>query len=58
LQKAGLYEYKLYAILPNATPQQIAAVFLDNEYRVIWDDYVTSKKQFGFAEYVKRELKR
>ncbi|XP_076802379.1 phosphatidylcholine transfer protein-like isoform X1 [Clavelina lepadiformis] len=38
---AGLYHYKLYATLPDATPDQIAAVFLDNEYRVVWDNYVT-----------------
>ena len=41
LQNSGLYEYKLYAIVPSATPEQISAVFLDNEYRLKWDDYVT-----------------
>nr|CAB3266809.1 phosphatidylcholine transfer protein-like [Phallusia mammillata] len=49
---AGLYQYKLYATLPNATPDQIAAVFLDNQYRVVWDNYVTElyvvqKNQIG-----------
>jgi len=38
---AGLFEYKLYAYLPDAPPDQIAEVFLDNKYRVYWDEYVT-----------------
>lgn len=37
----GLYQYKLYAYLPDAVPEQIAGVFLDNQYRVHWDQYVT-----------------
>jgi len=37
----GLYGYKLYAYLPDASPEQIANVFLDNNYRVYWDQYVT-----------------
>lgn len=37
----GLYEYKLYAYLPDALPEQVAEVFLDNQYRVHWDQYVT-----------------
>ncbi|XP_078490395.1 phosphatidylcholine transfer protein [Ciona intestinalis] len=38
---AGLYDYKLYATLPDASPEEIASVFLDNKYRVVWDEYVT-----------------
>jgi len=38
---AGLFEYKLYAYLPDAPPDQISEVFLDNKYRVYWDEYVT-----------------
>jgi len=37
----GLYEYKLYAYLPDATPDEISGVFLDNKYRLEWDEYVT-----------------
>uniref|UniRef100_H2YJB9 Phosphatidylcholine transfer protein n=1 Tax=Ciona savignyi TaxID=51511 RepID=H2YJB9_CIOSA len=38
---AGLYDYKLYATLPDASPEEIASVFLDNKYRLVWDQYVT-----------------
>lgn len=38
---SGLYEYKLYAILPDADPEMLVMVFLDSDYRVEWDEYVT-----------------
>lgn len=39
--KNGLFEYKLYAVLPHATPKMLTTVFLDSKYRVEWDEYVT-----------------
>ena len=50
-QNVGLYEYKLYSTLPDATPEQISAVFLDNEYRVVWDDYVTGERRLIRLHY-------
>ncbi|XP_039259861.1 phosphatidylcholine transfer protein-like [Styela clava] len=41
LKGNGLYEYKLYANLPSATPEVLTMVFLDSDYRLEWDEYVT-----------------
>lgn len=38
---AGLFEYKLYANLPDAPPDMLVSVFLDSDYRLKWDTYVT-----------------
>jgi len=40
-KEGGLYEYKMYAFLENYGPEQIATSFLDNDYRLYWDKYIT-----------------
>jgi len=40
-KEGGLYEYKMYAFLEHYGPEQIATSFLDNEYRLYWDKYIT-----------------
>lgn len=40
-KEGGLYEYKMYAYLENFGPEQIANAFMDNEYRLYWDKYIT-----------------
>ena len=40
LQKSGLYTYKVYGVLEDVSPEVCAQVYLDIEYRKIWDKYV------------------
>jgi len=40
-KEGGLYEYKMYAYLQNFGPDAIANAFLDNDYRLYWDKYIT-----------------
>ncbi|MBN3300604.1 PPCT protein, partial [Amia calva] len=39
-KQTGLYEYKVFGVLPNCTPELCANVYMDLEYRKKWDGYV------------------
>ncbi|KAG8129369.1 hypothetical protein E2320_016176, partial [Naja naja] len=45
-EKSGLYEYKIYSILNDCSPELCAEVYMDLNYRTKWDQYV--KKSVGF----------
>ena len=38
-QESGLYEYKIYGTLSDVKPDVSAYVYMDLEYRKIWDSY-------------------
>ena len=40
LQASGLYEYKVHGVMPDLDPEESARVYVDWEYRKIWDTYV------------------
>ena len=40
LQVSGLYEYKVHGVMPDLDPEESARVYVDWEYRKIWDTYV------------------
>ncbi|XP_007441902.1 phosphatidylcholine transfer protein [Python bivittatus] len=39
-EKSGLYEYKIYSILADCSPELCADVYMDLNYRTKWDQYV------------------
>ncbi|ETE69815.1 Phosphatidylcholine transfer protein, partial [Ophiophagus hannah] len=45
--KSGLYEYKIYSILNDCSPELCAEVYMDLNYRTKWDQYV--KTQYVFV---------
>jgi len=40
LQATGLYSYKIYGELKGIEPEICAKVYMDLDYRKIWDGYV------------------
>lgn len=38
-EESGLYEYKIYGALPDVKPDVSANVYMDLEYRKVWDSY-------------------
>ncbi|XP_053157909.1 phosphatidylcholine transfer protein isoform X2 [Hemicordylus capensis] len=38
-EKTGLYEYKLYGVIVDCSPEQLAEVYMDLQYRTKWDRY-------------------
>ncbi|XP_062975976.1 phosphatidylcholine transfer protein [Elgaria multicarinata webbii] len=39
-EKTGLYEYKVYSLLPDCPPELCADVYMDLNYRTKWDQYL------------------
>ncbi|KAK3106166.1 hypothetical protein FSP39_014092 [Pinctada imbricata] len=39
-EESGLYQYKIYGTLSDVTPDVCAEVYMDLEYRKVWDSYV------------------
>ena len=38
-----MYEYKVHGVMPDLDPEESARVYVDWEYRKIWDTYVLGK---------------
>lgn len=39
-QQTGLYEYKVFGVLEDCSPELLADVYMDLDYRKQWDEYV------------------
>lgn len=39
-QESGLYEYKILGVMDDLDPEMCAQVYVDWEYRKVWDTYV------------------
>ena len=39
-QESGLYEYKTFGVMADLDPEICAQVYVDWEYRKVWDTYV------------------
>ncbi|XP_039204740.1 phosphatidylcholine transfer protein isoform X1 [Crotalus tigris] len=44
-EKSGLYEYKIYSILTDCSPELCAEVYMDLNYRTKWDQYVKNVRE-------------
>ncbi|XP_034268380.1 phosphatidylcholine transfer protein isoform X2 [Pantherophis guttatus] len=44
-EKSGLYEYKIYSILTDCSPELCADVYMDLNYRTKWDQYVKNVRE-------------
>ncbi|ELW61609.1 Phosphatidylcholine transfer protein [Tupaia chinensis] len=42
-QRTGLYEYKVFGVLRDCSPDLLADVYMDLVYRKKWDEYVSMK---------------
>ena len=40
MQESGLYQYKIYGTLDDVLPDVCAEVYMDLDYRKVWDTYV------------------
>ena len=38
-----MYEYKIFQFLSDVSPETCKAVYLDLDYRKVWDEYVKGK---------------
>ena len=43
VQDTGLYSYKIYGELKDIEPEICARVYMDLDYRKVWDSYVKGK---------------
>ena len=45
LQESGLYEYKTLGVMADLNPEMCAQVYVDWEYRKVWDSYVLGERR-------------
>ena len=53
-QESGLYEYKIVGLMEDLDPELSAQVYVDWEYRKVWDSYVMGElwgRQAGMRVY-------
>lgn len=43
VQESGLYEYKTLGVMADLNPEMCAQVYVDWEYRKVWDSYVLGR---------------
>lgn len=48
LQQTGLYEYKVFGVLEDCSPELLADVYMDLDYRKQWDEYVKGEWHLHF----------
>ena len=45
-QESGLYEYKIMGVMDDLDPEMCAQVYVDWEYRKVWDTYVLGEQNY------------
>lgn len=51
-QESGLYEYKIYGTLSDVLPDCSADVYMDLEYRKVWDSYAKGTIKETVVQYM------